>query len=186
MGERCFLLLKTDGFILFTSLRKDLDFALKSDPASRNKLEILLTYSGVHALMFYRLAHFLQKRRLKLLARIISQMGRFFTGIEIHPSAKISAGIFIDHGMGVVIGATAIVEEGVIIYHGVTLGGTGKDRGAKRHPTVKKGAIIGSGAKILGNITVGENAKIGANAVVLCDVPNGATAVGIPAKTVKL
>ena len=174
-----------DGFNFFKSLRKDLDFALKSDPASRNKLEIFLTYSGVHALMFYRVAHFFQGIKLKLIARIISQMGRFFTGIEIHPSAKISAGIFIDHGMGVVIGATAIVEEGVTIYHGVTLGGTGKERGEKRHPTVKKGAIIGSGAKILGNITIGEYAKIGANSVVLNNVPNGATAVGCPCKIIK-
>ena len=171
---------------MFKSLKKDLDFALKSDPASRNKFEILLTYSGIHALMFYRFAHFLQKIKLKLLARIISQIARFFTGIEIHPSAKISAGIFIDHGMGVVIGETAVLEENVILYHGVTLGGTGKDRGEKRHPTVKKGAIIGSGAKILGNITIGENAKIGANAVVLEDVPNGATAVGVPTKIVNL
>lgn len=170
---------------MFKRLKKDIDFAFESDPASRSKFEILLTYSGVHALMFYRLAHFLQKCKLKLLARVVSQTGRFFTGIEIHPTAKISAGIFIDHGMGVVIGATAVVEEGVTIYHGVTLGGTGKDRGAKRHPTVKKGAIIGSGAKILGNITIGENAKIGANSVVLKSVPNGATAVGIPAKIVK-
>ena len=170
---------------MFKSLRKDLDFALKSDPAARNKFEILLTYSGVHALMFYRFANFLSRHKLNLLARIISQIGRFFTGIEIHPSAKISAGVFIDHGLGVVIGATAIVEEGVIIYHGVTLGGTGKDKGAKRHPTVKKGAFIGAGAKILGNITIGENAKIGANAVVLCDVPNGATAVGVPCKIIK-
>ncbi len=162
-----------------------MDFALKCDPAARNKLEIFLTYSGVHALMFYRFAHFLQGVKLKLLARLISQLARFFTGIEIHPSAKISAGIFIDHGMGVVIGETATVEEGVVLYHGVTLGGTGKERGAKRHPTVKKGAIIGSGAKILGNITIGENVKIGANAVVLTDVPNGATAVGIPSQTVK-
>ena len=171
---------------MFKSLKKDLDFALKSDPAARNKFEILLTYSGVHALMFYRFAHFLQRHKFQLFARIISQLGRFFTGIEIHPSAKISAGIFIDHGMGVVIGATAIVEEKVVIYHGVTLGGTGKDRGEKRHPTVKKGAIIGSGAKILGNINIGENAKIGANAVVLCDVPNGATAVGVPTRNVTL
>lgn len=170
---------------MFKSLRKDLDFALKSDPASRNKFEILLTYSGIHALMFYRFSNFLQRHKIKLFARIISQLGRFFTGIEIHPSAKISAGVFIDHGMGVVIGATAVVEENVIIYHGVTLGGTGKDKGAKRHPTVKKGAFIGSGAKILGNITIGENAKIGANAVVLCDVPNGATAVGCPCKIIR-
>ena len=162
---------------------KDIDFAFENDPAARSKFEILLTYSGIHALMFYRFSHFLSKKRLKLIARLVSQTGRFFTGIEIHPDAQIDGGVFIDHGMGVVIGATAVVEENVTIYHGVTLGGTGKDKGAKRHPTVKKGAIIGSGAKILGNITIGENAKIGANSVVLKDVPNGATAVGIPAKT---
>ena len=167
----------------FVRLKKDIDFAFENDPAARSKFEILLTYSGIHALMFYRFSHFLSKKRLKLIARIVSQTGRFFTGIEIHPDAQIDGGVFIDHGMGVVIGATAVVEENVTIYHGVTLGGTGKDKGAKRHPTVKKGAIIGSGAKILGNITIGENAKIGANSVVLNDVPNGATAVGIPAKT---
>ena len=171
--------------IMFKNLKKDLDFALECDPAARNKFEIFLTYAGVRALRFYRFANFLQRHKLKLLARIISQLGRFFTGVEIHPSAKIAPGIFIDHGMGVVIGETAEVEEGVIIYQGVTLGGTGKDKGTKRHPTVKKGAFIGSGAKILGNITIGENAKIGANAVVLVDVPDGATAVGIPTHIVK-
>lgn len=170
---------------MFKKLRKDIDFAFKSDIASRSKFEILLTYSGVHALMFYRFAHFLQNKKLRLLAKVISQTARFLTGIEIHPSAKISSGIFIDHGMGVVIGETAVVEEEVVLYHGVTLGATGKKTDKKRHPTVKKGAIIGSGAKILGNITIGEKAKIGANSVVLKDVPNGATAVGIPAKIIK-
>ena len=170
---------------MFKNLRKDIDFAFKSDPASPSKLEILLTYSGVHALAFYRIAHFFAKLKLRLLARIVSQLARFLTGIEIHPNAKISGGVFIDHGIGVVIGATAEVEEGVTIYHGVTLGATGKPCQNKRHPTVKKGAIIGSGAKILGNITIGENAKIGANSVVLRSVPNGATAVGVPAKIIK-
>ncbi|MBQ7372951.1 MAG: serine O-acetyltransferase [Clostridia bacterium] len=170
---------------MFKNLKKDIDFAFKSDPAARSKFEILLTYSGVHALMFYRLSHSLAKWRLKLLARIISQFARFLTGIEIHPNAKIASGIFIDHGIGVVIGETATVEEGVTIYHGVTLGGTGKDKGKKRHPTVKKGAIIGSGAKILGNIVIGENAKIGANSVVLKSVPPNSTAVGVPAKIIK-
>ena len=139
----------------------------------------------MHALVFYRISHFFANFKLRLLARIVSQFARFLTGIEIHPSAEISSGVFIDHGLGVVIGATAIVEENVIIYHGVTLGASGKPCGEKRHPTIKKGAIIGSGAKILGNITIGENAKIGANSVVLCNVPNGATAVGAPAKIIK-
>ena len=173
---------------MFNNLRKDINFAFEKDLASRSKLEIFLTYSGVHALSLYRFSHFLYCKKLKLLARIFSQMGRFFTGIEIHPSAKIESGIFIDHGMGVVIGATAEIESGVIIYHGVTLGATGKviDKNQKRHPTVKRGAIIGCGAKILGDVTIGENAVIGANSVVLKDVPNGATAVGIPAKIVKI
>ena len=169
--------------LLFKNLRKDIDFALSVDPATNSKLEILLTYSGVHALSMHRFANFLAKKRLKVLARAVSQIAKFFTGIEIHPMAKIDSGVFIDHGSGVVIGETATVESGVIIYHGVTLGGTGKDKGKKRHPTVKKGAIIGCGAKVLGNITVGENAKIGANSVVLTDVPPNATAVGVPAKT---
>lgn len=169
---------------MFNALKKDVDFAYQSDASKPSKLEILLTYSGVHALMFYRLAHFFAKIKLRLLARIISQIARFFTGIEIHPNAKISSGIFIDHGTGVVIGETATVEEGVIIYHGVTLGASGKPCGKKRHPTIKKGAIIGSGAKILGNITVGERAKIGANSVVLSDIPPYSTAVGAPAKII--
>ena len=170
---------------MFKNLKKDIDFAFKCDLASPTKFEIFLTYSGVHALMFYRFSHFLVKHKLKLCARIISQFARFLTGIEIHPKAEISSGIFIDHGMGVVIGETAKVEEGVIIYHGVTLGASGKPCGKKRHPTIKKGAIIGSGAKILGNITIGENAKIGANSVVLKDVPPNSTAVGAPAKIIK-
>ncbi len=173
---------------MFKNLRKDINFAFEKDLASRSKLEIFLTYSGVHALSFYRFAHFLYSKNLKLLARFFSQMGKFFTGIEIHPSAKIESGIFIDHGLGVVIGATAEIESGVVIYHGVTLGATGKvtDKNQKRHPTVKKGAIIGCGAKILGNITIGENAVIGANSVVLKDVLPNATAVGVPAKIVKI
>ena len=167
---------------MFKNLKKDLDFALKRDPSARNKLEILLTYPGVHALILHRISHFLQRINLKFTARLLSQITRFLTGIEIHPSAQIASGVFIDHGMGVVIGATAIVETEVLIYHGVTLGATGKPCQGKRHPTVKKGAILGAGSKILGNITIGENAKIGANSVVLSNVPNGATAVGAPAK----
>ena len=170
---------------MFKNLKNDLDFALKSDPSARNKLEILLTYSGVHALIFYRIAHFLHGAKLKFLARLLSQIARFLTGIEIHPQAQIASGVFIDHGMGVVIGATAIVETGVLIYQGVTLGASGKPCQGKRHPTVKKGAIIGSGAKILGDITIGENSKIGANSVVLKSVPPNSTAVGAPAKIVR-
>lgn len=170
---------------MFKNLKKDLDFALKSDPSARNKFEILLTYSGVHALIFYRISHFLHGVKLKFLARLISQFCRFLTGIEIHPAANIESGVFIDHGAGVVIGETAIVESEVLIYHGVTLGATGKPCLGKRHPTVKKGAILGAGAKILGNITVGERAKIGANSVVLKDVPGFATAVGAPARIIK-
>ena len=171
--------------MFFSRLRKDIAAAKRNDPAARNSFEIWLTYQGVHALSAHRFAHFLHKIKLKLLARIVSQISRFFTGIEIHPAAKIAAGVFIDHGMGVVIGETAEVEEGVVIYQGVTLGGTGKESG-KRHPTIKKNTVIAAGAKVLGGFTVGENAKIGAGAVVLEPVPDGATVVGIPAKVVRI
>lgn len=169
----------------FKNLAKDVKAAKKNDPAARNGFEILLTYSGVHALMWYRLARFFHKIKLKLLARMISQTARFLTGIEIHPAAKIEGGVFIDHGMGVVIGETAVVKTGVVIYQGVTLGGTGKEHG-KRHPTIEENAVVSAGAKVLGNVTVGKNAKIGAGAVVLIDVPENATAVGIPAKIVRI
>ena len=171
--------------MFFKRLRADINAAKRNDPAARNKFEIWLTYSGVHALSWYRVAHFFYKIKLKLLARMISQMARFFTGIEIHPAAKIAGGVFIDHGAGVVIGETAEVEEGVVIYQGATLGGTGKEKG-KRHPTVKRGAIISAGARVLGGFTVGEYAKIGANAVVLREVPPYATVVGVPAHVVRI
>ena len=171
--------------MFFQNLRSDLAAAKQNDPAARNKLEILLTYSGVHALMWYRLARFFYRIKLKLLARIISQTGRFFTGVEIHPAAKIEGGVFIDHGAGVVIGETAEIKKGVVLYQGVTLGGTGKQTG-KRHPTVLEGAKIYAGAKVLGNITVGKNAVVAASAVVLKDVPENATVVGIPAQTVRV
>ncbi len=171
--------------MFFKRLRADINAAKKNDPAARNKFEIWLTYSGVHALSWYRVAHFFYKIKLKLLARMISQTARFFTGIEIHPAAKIAGGVFIDHGAGVVIGETAEVEEGVVIYQGATLGGTGKEKG-KRHPTVKRGAIISAGARVLGGFTVGEYAKIGANAVVLREVPPYATVVGVPAHVVRI
>ena len=170
---------------MFKRLRADIRAAKQNDPAARSKFEIWLTYSGVHALSWYRYAHFLYKIHLKLLARITSQFAKWLTGIEIHPAAKIAGGVFIDHGTGVVIGETAEIEEGVVIYQGVTLGGTGKEKG-KRHPTIRKGAIISAGAKVLGGFTVGEYAKIGAGAVVLKEVPPHATVVGIPGRVVRI
>ncbi len=170
---------------MFKNLRKDINAAKANDPAARNKFEIFLTYSGVKALSWYRWAHFLYRIKLKLLARMTSQFAKFLTGIEIHPAAKIAGGVFIDHGMGVVIGETAEIEEGVVIYQGVTLGGTGKEKG-KRHPTIKKGVMISAGAKVLGGFTVGEYAKIGAGAVVLKEVPPYATVVGVPGMVVKI
>lgn len=168
---------------MFNKLRYDLGKVVENDPAARNKLEVLLLYPCVHALIAYRIAHFFYKHKFFFIARLVSQLSRFFTGIEIHPGAKIGRGLVIDHGMGVVIGETAEVGDNVLIYHGVTLGGTGKDKG-KRHPTVGNNVVIGSGAKILGPIKIGDNSKIGANAVVLKEVPEGATAVGIPAKII--
>lgn len=168
---------------MFAKLNYDLDRVLKEDPAARSKLEVFLLYPSINALIVYRIAHKLYNKKWFFLARLLSQLARFFTGIEIHPGAKIGKGLFIDHGMGVVIGETAEVGDNVTIYHGVTLGGTGKDKG-KRHPTVKDNVIIGAGAKVLGPITIGNNVKIGANSVVLKDVPDNATAVGIPAKLI--
>ncbi len=173
------------GIIFFKRLRKDIAAAKRNDPAARSKFEIWLTYSGVHALSWHRWANRLYRMHLKLLARITSQWAKFTTGIEIHPAAKIAAGVFIDHGAGVVIGETAEIEEGVVIYQGVTLGGTGKEKG-KRHPTVKKNVTISCGAKVLGGFTVGEGAKIGAGAVVLSEVPPYATVVGVPGRVVKI
>lgn len=170
---------------MFKRLRADINAAKLNDPAARSKFEIWLTYSGVKALSWHRWANFLYRIKLKLLARWTSQFAKFLTGIEIHPAAKIAGGVFIDHGTGVVIGETAEIEEGVVIYQGVTLGGTGKQTG-KRHPTVKKGAMISAGAKVLGGFTVGEYAKIGAGAVVLKDVPPYATVVGVPGIVVRI
>ena len=170
---------------MFKALRADISAAKKNDPAARNKFEIWLTYSGVHALSWHRWANFLYRIHLKMLARITSQFAKRLTGIEIHPAAKIAGGVFIDHGAGVVIGEPSEIEEGVVIYQGVTLGGTGKEKG-KRHPTVKKNAVISAGAKILGGFTVGEGAKIGAGAVVLKEVPPFATVVGVPGRVVKI
>ncbi|HFU6709474.1 TPA: serine O-acetyltransferase [Streptococcus agalactiae] len=157
----------------------------EQDPAACSSLEVILTYPGIKALAAHRLSHFLWNHNFKLLARMHSQFWRFWTQIEIHPGATISEGVFIDHGSGLVIGETAIVEKGAMLYHGVTLGGTGKDKG-KRHPTIRKGALISAHSQIIGPIEVGENAKVGAAAVVLADVPADVTVVGVPAKVVRV
>ena len=157
----------------------------ENDPAARSSLEVLLTYPGIKALAAHRISHFLWNHGCKLLARMHSQFWRFWTQIEIHPGAKIASGVFIDHGSGLVIGETAVVEKGVMLYHGVTLGGTGKDAG-KRHPTVRQGALISAHAQLIGPIEIGENARVGAGAVVVADVPSDVTVVGIPAKIVRV
>ena len=168
---------------MFRNLRYDLNKVMENDPAARSKIEVFLLYPTIHALIAYRISHYLYINKLFFLARLISQICRFFTGIEIHPGAKIGRGLVIDHGMGVVIGETSEIGDNVLLYHGVTLGGTGKDKG-KRHPTVGNNVVIGAGAKVLGPIYIGSNSKIGANSVVLNNVPEGATAVGIPAKNI--
>ena len=170
--------------MFFKRLRADINAAKANDPAARSKFEIWLTYSGVHALSWHRAAAFFYRIKLKLIARIISQLAKFFTGIEIHPAAKIAPGVFIDHGAGVVIGETAEVGEGTVIYQGCTLGGTGKETG-KRHPTIGNGVLIGAGAKVLGPFKVGDNSNIAAGAVVLEEIPPDSTAVGVPARVVK-
>ena len=168
---------------MFKNLKYDLNKVMENDPAARSKIEVFLLYPTIHALIAYRIAHYFYTKKLFFLARLISQISRFFTGIEIHPGAKIGRGLVIDHGMGVVIGETAEIGDDVLLYHGVTLGGTGKDKG-KRHPTLGNNVVIGAGAKVLGPIYIGSNSKVGANSVVLKDVPEGATAVGIPAKNI--
>lgn len=165
--------------------QKTIAIVKEKDPAARSTLEVLLTYPGVKALAAHRLSHFLWRHHLKLLARIHSQFWRFWTQIEIHPGAEIAAGVFIDHGAGLVIGETTIIEEGVMLYHGVTLGGSGKDAG-KRHPTVRRGALISAHAQVIGPVEIGEYAKVGAAAVVLADVPADVTVVGMPAKVVRV
>jgi len=168
---------------MFKKLREDVEVVFEQDPAARSYLEVILTYSGLHAIWSHRLAHALFNRKLFFLARIVSQVSRFFTGIEIHPGAKIGRRFFIDHGMGVVIGETCEIGDNVTIYQGVTLGGTGKEKG-KRHPTIKDNVLIATGAKVLGSITVGENSKIGGGSVVLKEVPPNSTVVGIPGRVV--
>lgn len=165
--------------------REAIEIVKEKDPAARTTAEVLLTYPGVKALAAHRLSHFLWKSGFRLVARMHSQFWRFWTGIEIHPGAQIASGVFIDHGACLVIGETAIIEKGVMLYHGVTLGGTGKDTG-KRHPTVRQGALISAHAQVIGPIEIGEYAKVGAAAVVLADVPANVTVVGMPAKIVRV
>src|SRR4051794_20995508 len=169
--------------VMFKTLREDVEVVFEQDPAARNHLEVILTYSGLHAIWSHRLAHALFNRKLFFLARFISQVSRFFTGIEIHPGAKIGRRFFIDHGMGVVIGETCEIGDNVTIFQGVTLGGTGKEKG-KRHPTIKDNVLIATGAKVLGSITIRENSKIGAGSVVLKEVPPNSTVVGVPGRVV--
>lgn len=164
---------------IFKELYEDAKNIKEKDPACRNILETIILYPGFHVLLFYRLAHFLYKNKIFFLARLISQIGRWFTGIEIHPGATIGRRLFIDHGMGIVIGETSIIGNDCTIYHNATLGGTGKDK-YKRHPDLGNNVMVGAGAKILGPIKIGNNVKVGANAVVLKDVDDNATVVGIP------
>jgi serine O-acetyltransferase len=166
---------------MIQGVRQDLSAVFERDPAARSTFEVLLTYPGLHAIWSYRVAHWLWSHRLKLLGRWLSTLTRFFTGIEIHPGARISSGFFIDHGMGVVIGETAEVGDNVTLYHGVTLGGVSIEKG-KRHPTIGNNVVIGAGAKILGAITIGDCTRIGANAVVVKDVPPNAVVVGVPGR----
>ncbi|MDA8353455.1 MAG: serine O-acetyltransferase [Firmicutes bacterium] len=164
-------------------IRSDIQAVFDRDPAARSTFEVVLTYSGLHAIWMYRIAHWFYNRKWFLVARIISQIARFLTGIEIHPGAKIGRGFFIDHGMGVVIGETCEIGDHVTIYQGVTLGGTGKEKG-KRHPTVEDGVLIASGAKVLGSMRIGRYSKIGAGSVVLREVPPNSTVVGVPGRVV--
>jgi len=166
---------------MFEHIREDINVVFERDPAARTQWEIMTTYPGVHALIIHRVSHWIWRQRFYWLARFNSHIARWLTGIEIHPGSTIGRRVFIDHGMGVVIGETAVIGDDCTLYHGVTLGGTSWNKG-KRHPTLENGVVIGAGAKVLGPITIGTNAKIGSNAVVVKDVPNGATAVGIPAR----
>ncbi|MDQ0352396.1 serine O-acetyltransferase [Alkalibacillus filiformis] len=170
-------------FKFFKLLKDDVDVVFDQDPAARSRIEVILTYAGVHAIWAHRVAHGFHKRRMFFIARAISQISRFFTGIEIHPGAQIGRRFFIDHGMGVVVGETCEIGDNVTIYQGVTLGGTGKE-GGKRHPTLKDNVLVATGAKVLGSITIDEHSKIGAGSVVLKDVPKYSTVVGIPGNIV--
>jgi len=169
---------------MFGHMKSDIETVFDNDPAARSKFEVVFTYSGLHAIWAHRVAHWFYRRRWFTIARVISQVSRFFTGIEIHPGATIGERLFIDHGMGVVIGETCEIGNNVVIYQGVTLGGTGKEKG-KRHPTIGDNVVIGSGSKVLGSFTVGDNVNIGSNAVVLREVPSNSTVVGNPGRVVK-
>jgi serine O-acetyltransferase len=169
---------------MFVKIKNDLAAVFERDPAATSKLEVILTYAGFHALMAYRIAHRFHKWGVPFIPRAMSQVARWLTGIEIHPAAKIGKGFFIDHGMGVVIGETAEIGDYVTLFQGVTLGGTGKERG-KRHPTLGNHVVVGAGAKILGGIRIGDNVKIGANSVVLKSVPSNCTVTGVPGRIIK-
>lgn len=169
---------------MFNTIRQDLRAVFDRDPAATGTVEVILTYAGFHALLAYRVSHWLHSHGIPFLPRALSQLARWLTGIEIHPGARIGTGFFIDHGMGVVIGETAEIGDHVTLFQGVTLGGTGKERG-KRHPTLGNHVVVGAGAKILGGIRIGDNVKIGANSVVLKSVPANSTVIGVPAKVIK-
>lgn len=169
---------------MFGTIREQLETIFHRDPAAKSSLEIFLCYPGFHAILAHRLAHQLYKLEVPLLPRLLSQISRFFTGIEIHPGARIGRRFFIDHGMGVVIGETTEIGDDVLLYQGVTLGGTGKEKG-KRHPTLGDGVVVGTGAKVLGNIRIGDHVKIGAGSVVVRPVPDDATVVGVPGRIVR-
>ncbi len=169
---------------MFDIIKQDLRAVFDRDPAATSKLEVVLTYAGFHALLTYRMSHWLKTHGVPVLPRVLSQLARWVTGVEIHPSAKIGSGFFIDHGMGVVIGETAEIGDYVTLFQGVTLGGTGKERG-KRHPTLGNHVVVGAGAKILGGITIGDNVKIGANSVVLKNVAANSTVIGVPGRVIK-
>lgn len=168
---------------MFERIKEDIATIFERDPAAKNLLEVLLCYPGLHAIWFHRVSHFLYQHKWFTLARVISQFAKFLTGIEIHPGAKIGRRFFIDHGTGIVIGETTEIGDDVLLYQGVTLGGTGKEKG-KRHPTLKNNIVVGAGAKILGNITIGNNVKIGAGSVVLKSIPDNCTVVGVPGRIV--
>ncbi|MFH0703199.1 MAG: serine O-acetyltransferase [bacterium] len=167
----------------FNRIKEDIETIFEKDPAATNIIEVLCCYPGLHALLSHRIAHKMRKWKIPVIPRIISHISRFLTGIEIHPGAQIGKRFFIDHGMGVVIGETTVIGDDVLLYQGVTLGGTGKEHG-KRHPTLKNNVVVGSGAKILGNITLGNNVRVGAGSVVITDVPNDSTIVGVPGRVV--
>ncbi|MEK6682625.1 MAG: serine O-acetyltransferase EpsC [Nitrospirota bacterium] len=170
---------------MFDRLRDDIRAVFERDPAAVSLVEVILTYAGLHAILCHRVSHWLWKKRIPFIPRFLSQLCRFFTGIEIHPGAVIGKGFFIDHGMGVVIGETSEIGDNVTLFQGVTLGGTGKERG-KRHPTIGNNVVIGTGAKVLGAINIGDHVKIGANSVVLQDVPPYSTVVGIPGRIIRI